>query len=223
MSVLISMPMSISRVSASISRALMAALLLVTAFGCASTGGPDKDAPLTGVTLTPAPASAKGYYYNRDTAVFENKSIRITIGQTLPIKGGASASSPGFLTILSNAGYLFLRMEIDSLGDKGVMYNTAHTSFLFGPLDYKKPLDYTDLYRIARGLYPETPPERSLSSLRGLFYDLNTSISPGGGASKLLLFRPVSEKTGSATLTLKEIYIGTNTVSVSFPFKVSYE
>ena len=207
----------------SIFRALTASLLLVAVAGCGSLGeSKKKDAP-RGIILTPAPASAKGYYHNMDTAVFENKSIRITISQTQPIKGDASSSKPGLLAALGNAGYLFLRMDIDSLGDKGVIYNPSHTSFLFGPMDYKKPLDYTDLYRIARMLYPDTPPERSTSTLRGAFYDLNTTIRPGGSSSKLLLFRPVKEKTRSAALTLQELYIGTDTIGVTFPFKVSYE
>lgn len=91
------------------------------------------------------------------------------------------------------------------------MYNTSYTVLTSDALDYKKPLDFTDLYDITGGT-------GRLASLKGKFYDLNTTIAPGERTSRLLIFRPLSEEAEDAEVVIKDLYIGTKTRDLSFPF-----
>jgi hypothetical protein len=81
-------------------------------------------------------------------------------------------------------------------------------------------MDYTDLYGVVRGREEGNSPESELRGLKGLYYDLTTTIPPGSTTSKLLIFPPLSERGKRARLRIKELYIGTDAISISFPFSM---
>jgi hypothetical protein len=61
-------------------------------------------------------------------------------------------------------------------------------------MEYREPLDYTDLYYIVRRKYVGKAPESELVGLEGKFYDLNITSLPAANTSKFLMFRPFKEK-----------------------------
>jgi hypothetical protein len=51
-----------------------------------------------------------------------------------------------------------------------------------------------------------------------LFYDLSVTLESGQQASRLLLFSGIEEVIDKLTIEMKEIYIGTSTITLSFDF-----
>ncbi len=123
-------------------------------------------------------------------------------------------AAPGgaFIAGLLDKGYVIFNLTIENISGSKIIYNPAYTVLTNDSLDYRKPLDFTDLYDI-------TGNEQEVSALKGKFYDVNVTIHPGDATSRLLIFRPMSGKAAKAEVAIKEIYIGTSTESISFPFE----
>ena len=103
------------------------------------------------------------------------------------------------------------KLTIENKSEGSVMYNTAYTVLTSDSGDYRKPLDFTDLYDISSD-------DNSLAGLKGKFYDLNATVATGERTSRLLIFKPLSDEAEKAAVAIKEIYIGTSTRALSFPF-----
>jgi hypothetical protein len=119
---------------------------------------------------------------------------------------------------LSTPQYLVFIMDIENLSKAKLMYNPSLTTLFDNNMDVRKPLDYTDLYSLA-GSLPDI--DFTLSRMKDMFYDLAITLEPGQQTSRLLLFSGIDEKANEMTITMKEIYIGTSTIAVSFGFKVT--
>ncbi|MEE9591867.1 MAG: hypothetical protein V3W26_05075, partial [Thermodesulfobacteriota bacterium] len=48
--------------------------------------------------------------------------------------------------------------------------------------------------------------------------DLATTVMPGESAAKFLIFGRLQEESNRATLIMDEVYIGTETIALRFPF-----
>jgi hypothetical protein len=164
--------------------------------------------------LIPKDMKIPGFYHNKDTSVFENDLLRISVRQLNHLN---KTYSGDFLKKLHDQNYIFLEMEIENKSDELIIYNPAHTAFLAGSIDYKKPLDYPDLYQIARN-NTQAAPELQLSKIRNLYYDLNTSVQPNSAISKIFIFYPVKDISRSGKLMIRELYIGTETIDLTFLF-----
>jgi len=185
-------------------RLTLASLLLISIFllsACASGPRPE------GQSLYPAEQKEKGYSSVGRDHLFENEDVRISIRH---VKKGEARSGPFFDTLLEKD-YAVFSLTIENKGGGDVMYNTAYTVLTSDALDFRKPLDFTDLYDI-------TGDDRALDGVKGRFYDLNATVAPGERTSRLLLFKPLSDKAEKAEVDIKEIYIGTSTRRLSFPF-----
>lgn len=190
--------------------------------GCASTD--DKGTPKPGyLSFTPLKNPRPGYGFDASHAYFEDKDVRITVTQFLldPEK-----KYPWLLVRLCESGFVALKMTIISKTDKLLIYNPAITALIGRPLSYEKPIEYTELYEIVRGMdeaetLPEgKTPERLLAELKRYYYDLNTRVAPGNTTTKLLIFRQFRDRVRSADLIIKEFYIGVGAIELDFPFRV---
>ncbi|MBI5234047.1 MAG: hypothetical protein HY880_06815 [Deltaproteobacteria bacterium] len=180
-------------------------LFLLLLFGCA----PKIEGPLY---LYPDPDLAPGYVSILNKAVYETKDVRITLR---PLEKGISTGSD-FIDMLIEDNYRLFEMEMANLsGDKKVVYNPSHTSLMDNRFGYKKPLDYTGLYDIALKL--EKGP-KALNEVKGRFYDLNESVSAGAKVSKILIFKPVTDKSTKYTVVMNLVYIGTESINLRFSF-----
>ncbi len=152
----------------------------------------------------------------------EDKDMKVTMHQ---LRSCCMSKKPNLLNDLFEKNYVLMQLTIKNKSKKRITYNPSHTYLLAGKMDYKKPLNYTDLYDIVSREDDGVVPEVKLSRLRGKYYDLNTSVAPGGRVSKILIFRKLTKnsKKSKAILKLNEIYIGTKTNSVSYLFKVMEE
>lgn len=183
------------------------ACLILAISGCASAyKGP--------LRLYPAEIKTDEYYSNSREITFENKSVRIAVKA---LKQGENETGVTLIDDLMDDNYVLLRMDIENhaASKLKVIYNPAYTVFTDDSMDYRKPLDYTDLYDLAKD---ETEMETGVRKLRGRFYDLALTLAPGESVSKLLIFSPISENSRNAELVIGELYIGTKTIKVSFPF-----
>lgn len=188
-------------------------LLLVTAYGCAHSGKtvvnrlyPDRDEQ-----------GLAGYHNDGGTGVLENRNYRITVRHVLP---GDELDQPDILMDLTKRGYVVLRMKIENRSGKKITFNPVHTALTTDALDYKKPLEYTDFYELA-GDKDDMTRERKAGAMKGLYYDLTLTLLPEGKASKLLIFPPLSDNVNKADLLVKDLYVGTDTEELYFPFVTS--
>lgn len=165
--------------------------------------------------LYPSEPPASGYSVTRDVSTFENGLIKITVRPLRPWK--ESAHSP-LLDELLSKNYVILTLAIENRSREKTIYDPVHTSLVDDGMGYGRPLNYTDLYEFVSGREGGKFPASELKALEGRFYDLSTTIPPGGKASKLLIFPPLEEKGKKAVLRIRELYIGTDAFSVNFPF-----
>lgn len=184
--------------------ACLAALLLVS---CAS-------GPKGPRHFYPADPAADGYTKKDSRWVYEDSSVRVAV--SLPVEG-ASADGTSFSAELAKKGYVLVRMEIENLSGKNIYYNPSLTTLVDDSMDYKKPLDYTDFFEITRD---DPKMERKLAAEKSRFYDTAANLPPGSTVSKSLAFPPIAKDAWSAELMVKDLYIGTDTVNLRFPFKV---
>lgn len=184
---------------------LISVIVLLVFFGCA--------APHGKAYLFPDDNRLKGMYHKEGTeeGVFENGSIRVAVRH---IKASDYEGSP-LLKNLSDKKYVILSVAIENKSKLKTIYNPSMTVLTDDSMDYKKPLDYTDLYEAALG---DSALESGLSAMKGRFYDLALTLQPGEKTARLLIFEPLSENVGKADLAMNDIYIGTDTVNLRFPF-----
>lgn len=171
-------------------------------------------------TLMPIPAASPEYAVSDQTITFSNKDMKISI---LPLKPSdvknilaeKDTNNP-LAEKLSSSQHLSFLMDIENLSKEKVMYNPALTTLFDDTMGVRKPLDYTDIYSLVENL---PNPESALGKMKGKFYDLTTTLEPGQKTSRLLLFSGIDEDAKIVTITMKEIYIGTSAIAVSFGFK----
>ncbi|VAV83760.1 hypothetical protein MNBD_DELTA01-532 [hydrothermal vent metagenome] len=172
--------------------------------------------------LQPIEPRSSEYSMVRGRLIMENKDMSVTIHQ---LRSCCNYKKNNLLDELFEKDYILMQLTINNKSKKRITYNPSHTFLLAGKMDYKKPLNYTDLYDIVSEKEDEVLPEIKLSRLRGKYYDLNTSVAPGGRESKILIFRKLSKnsKKSKAILKMNEIYIGTKTRSITYLFRVMEE
>lgn len=162
----------------------------------------------------PSDPALSGYTKKDTRWVYEDKSVRVVIS---PPGEGVNAQEGSFTEELTKKGYVLVRMDIENLSGKKIYYNPSLTTFTDDSMSYRKPLDYTDFFEIVR----EDPQmEKRLSAEKAGFYDTAANIPSGASVSKSLVFAPISKDAWSAEVQIKDLYVGTDTMSLRFPFKV---
>ncbi len=167
------------------------------------------------IVLHPASTGPPGYSRADDTGIFENDLLRISVRyldrKHLPV------SSP-LLDRLADEGYVVFAMEIMNKSSRRVIFNPVHTAMMDNAMGYKKPLDYTALYLMARDTWKDTG--RVLSPIKNLYYDLSTTVNPEDRVKKMLIFPPPDAGSTRLSLVIKELYIGTETMDLIIPFRI---
>lgn len=159
--------------------------------------------------LVPDAEGFPGYSAKGAEGVLVDKSFTATARQ---VRKEDAASLP-FLAYLLEKDFMVLSMTLENRSGQTIIYKPNYTA-LVNKVDYLKALDYTDLYEIDWD---------GADTLKGAFYDLDVTLPPGGKATGLLIFRPVSREAQSAAITVREFYIGTSTTAFSLPFKFTSE
>ncbi len=183
-------------------RILVAVFCLFVLASCAHKGGTE---------LYPDMGVGKGYSAIGRMETFENDALKIGMRQAVK-----NEPSPQLVQELLKKKYVVMHLSIENKSEGKVIYNQSYTVLTDDALDYRKPLDYTDLYDIA-----ENPGQ--LAEMKGKFYDLNVRLAPGEKTERLLIFPPLSKDATRVNLAVNEIYIGTGTISASFPFILKEE
>ncbi|MBI3752644.1 MAG: hypothetical protein HY266_01195 [Deltaproteobacteria bacterium] len=172
----------------------------------------------------PMPAASPEYNISGRKITFSNKDVKISL---LPLKpsevkkmlAGKDANNP-LAEILAAPQYLVFRLDMENSSKAKIMYNPALTTLFDNTMGVHKPLDYTDMYSLVES---SPTPESRLNKMKGMFYDLTTTLEPGQRSSRLLLFSGMDEEASEITITMKEIYIGTSAIAVSFGFRTQKE
>lgn len=192
---------------------LQFAILIV---GCASAKGQ--------IVLTPLSSQSPEYSVSGKSAVFSNKDIKISI---LPLNSSEikerllskDAANP-LSEFLSAPQYLAFLMDIENSSKVKVLYNPALTALFDNNMGLRKPMDYTDMYSLVSN---SSNPESVINTMKDMFYDLGITLGPDQRTSRLLIFSGIEEGSREFTIEMKEIYIGTSTIAVSFGFRVTEE
>lgn len=164
--------------------------------------------------LIPKAVTAKGYKALGDRATFEKDGLVISINVLKPEDEIVNKT----FKELKDKHFIFMELTFMNKSDKLVVYNSSFTSLRGAKFDYRKPLNYTDLYTIVLGMDYDIKKEKDLKKLNGKFYDHATRIAPKTTTKRYLIFAPNAKETYQAVLVMGEIYIGVNTLSVTFPF-----
>lgn len=195
-------------------------ITIIMAVGCAS-------APTGPIHLYPVdPGHGAGnevdndgkdeYSVTSQIANFKNNFVRVSV-RHVDDPGEIPA---GILTRLLEREYVILSLEVENLStNMRVVYKPSYTVLRTNTLDYWKPLDYTDLYSIANEI-ADFETISSLRAVKGRFYDLDISMTPGQKASRFLIFPIVSKRSSKATLEIKNLYVGGNPFDIAFAFSV---
>ncbi len=137
-------------------------------------------------------------------ATYENKAVSASARQIR--KGEAD----GFLAALLDKDFTVIVMRIENRSDMRAIYKPNYTA-LVNTVDYLKPLDYTDLYEFGG---------EAVDSMKGKFFDLDSSIPAGGSTAGLLIFTPLSKEGRKAVLEVREYYVGPEAFSFTLPFQL---
>lgn len=208
-------PFPISRIKG----LLIVPLLLLVSAGCAGKKEygyielvpPEKAA-------TPERMKA-GYVLKGDEWTFNHKLIAVTVAHLN--KGKQTGLAMIDELVMNN--YIVLRMEIENKSPLGkVLFNPSLTVLTDDSNDFRKPLDYTDLYELITSADMPNSQAR-LKEAKDSFYDMTTTVKPGGKVAKLLVFSPLEKHATKIDLAIKDIYIGTNSLRLSFPFRTRFK
>ncbi len=164
--------------------------------------------------LVPTYGVSKDYKALGSRATFEKDNLVISL-KTLSPDDGVKGET---LSALKENHYIFMELTFMNKSEKRVTYNTSFTSLQGAQFDYRKPLNFTDLYSIVVGKAHDLSKEKDLKKLKDKYYDHMTRIPPKESVTKYLIFRPNEKETTKAVLIMGEIYMGTKTLSVVFPF-----
>lgn len=194
---------------------LAVALLLTLGSGCAHSG---KNAKLR---LYPDKneKGLRGYHKVEGTGILENRDYRISVKQ---VREGSELGQPKIINDLIKKEYVVLRIEIENRSEKKMIFNPVHTALTTDAFDYKKPLEYTDFYELSSGKN-DSAREREAQAMKGLFYDLTLTLKARDKTSRMLIFPPLSKNSEKADLLIKELYVGTDTTELFFPFVLKAE
>lgn len=176
------------------------------------------------IVLTPLSSQSPEYSVSGKSAVFSNKDIKISI---LPLNSSEikerllskDAANP-LSEFLSAPQYLAFLMDIENSSKVKVLYNPALTALFDNNMGLRKPMDYTDMYSLVSNA---SNPESVINTMKDMFYDLGITLGPDQRTSRLLIFSGIEEGSREFTIEMKEIYIGTSTIAVSFGFRVTEE
>lgn len=163
-------------------------------------------------SLFPSETGLSSYTISGSTITFSNSSLKVEV---LPINPDYSDEINPFIMGLLGQGFTIFSIKIENISNEKVIYNPAFTAIIDNFMGYNKPLDYTDMYDLVR--YRDDG-EMILKKIQGQFYDLATTVMPGESAAKFLIFGRLQEESNRATLTMEEVYIGTETIALRFPF-----
>ena len=195
---------------------LLIPLFIFTIILTAACGG-DKEirGPLF-LASTPPPEEAKGFTLGSGgDMIFEALDVSLTLTPLRSVRPG----DPKLIQSLIADAFIIIDMEILNMTeDSKVIFNPSMSSLQDDKGSYKKPLEFTTLYQVAmhKGM------ERTLNKeLKGRFYDTNVIIHAGKKTKRFLIFTPFTKDGEEAQLTLQELYIGNETIRVTFPFQLT--
>lgn len=169
--------------------------------------------------MTPEKTKA-GYRLDKRTWIYETKTAIFRVTHISEADGNGAGFPLGD-DLLTN-GYVVFKMEMENRSKTAKMlFNPAQAVLVDDAMDYKKPLDYTDFYEMVSS---SDDPESNLklSDVKERFYDLSITVKPGAKISKLLVFGPLEKGITWAELGIKEVYAGTASLRLSFPFVLKY-
>jgi len=189
----------------------LAVLLAALGFGCAHH---DKNA---GLRFYPDKEEQGLYGYHTvagTTGSIENSDYRIAVKQ---VRADDELGQPKIIDDLLKRRYVILRLVIENHSTSRITFNPARTALTTDTLDYKKPLEYIDFFDLSSGKNDRIK-EREAAEIKGRIYDLTVTVEAGDRTSRMLVFPPLTEGSEKADLLIKDLYVGTDTSEIYFPF-----
>lgn len=113
--------------------------------------------------------------------------------------------------------YHAFRLTFENGSPADVTFQPGNLLLIAAPKEQQRPLDLTDLYRIAARAEGGDP-DGAMASVAGLIYDSSITIPRGRTASRLVVFGPLPPKWKEFRLLFSFLQIGTETHSLSFTF-----
>ena len=184
-------------------------MLIAILAGCAS---PAAKGPFH---LAPEEINAPNYSSKANEITFSGMGVKLSARQVAAQE--ANGVSPVLDGLMAKK-FLIIKLKIENHSPtERAIFDPVFVAITDNVLNYSKPLNYSDLYDIVK---EADISGNSLAPLRGRFYDISLTLMPGESSSKYLIFRPISQEADKVVIQLTNIYIGSKTFNVVFPFNL---
>jgi len=195
-------------------RAVVAAAALLLAGACA--------APVKGpVLLHPTPPTAERYALVQGAVVYEDGQLRVEarpwdwrlVEDEVREAGGPSpfGEAPG-----ETGRFVFVRVSFENRSADTLVYNAMRSSLVQPHESPVLPLETSDLFAFSG---EDRDVEARARTFRQLCYDGTVSLPAGGKIEAYLVF-PAPKTTKATELVLDEVWIGSRSRVLRFPFEV---
>jgi hypothetical protein len=113
--------------------------------------------------------------------------------------------------------YHAFRITFENDSAKDVLFQPGNVLLMTAPTEQQRPLDLTDLYRVA-ARSETADPDAAMERAARLIFDSSTTIPKGRTLSRLVVFGPLPRKWKELRLLFSFLQIGSETHSLSFTF-----
>ncbi|MEK6531199.1 MAG: hypothetical protein AABZ23_01745 [Deltaproteobacteria bacterium] len=205
----------LEKTKASLSSRVAAVLAACLFLGCAKTDkGPFFLHPDTGLIN-----ASKAYAVDNEKIVFNGSSVRLSAS----LIRDAPHDMPQTIKRLHEKGNIIISMEIENNSERKVLFDPTHVSLIYDKgVSIDRPLDYTDIFEqiVNKREDAEFEAEEELRGIKSDFYYMPLTIGPGQREQRLLIFHSLPQSPEDAELTIRELYIGRQSIDIAFPFIV---
>ncbi len=115
-----------------------------------------------------------------------------------------------------NVSFIYLEFTIKNRTKSNVEMDINFIS-LESNKEYRKPLNYDQMYSMIKQIYPESTPEIVLQQC---LLDFISPIKPGEKKSGILIFRNFSEKAKNAVLKIDNLTVNNIPLSLKIPYNL---
>ncbi len=162
-------------------------------------------------------SASRIYSMEGEKIVFIDKALRVSVA----LIKDADAAMPQTIKRLHEKGNIIVSMEIENNSEHKVLFDPAHVAIMYDNGDsIDRPLDYTDIFEqiVGKREDAELEAEEEMRGIKDSYYYLPLTIGQGMKEEKLLIFNALPQAHKAASITIKELYIGRQSIDIAFPF-----
>jgi hypothetical protein len=152
-------------------------------------------------------------YIKGEKAIVASNNITVSVKQ---VKFPSFAKHYNAFKREPNVSFIYLEFSIKNRTKSNVEMDINFIS-LESNKEFRKPLNYDQMYSMIKRIYPESNPEIVLQQC---LLDFISPIKPGEKKSGILIFRNFSEKAKNAVLKIDNLTVNNIPLSLKIPYNL---